>query len=161
MPRIDQIDRQTDTLLLVFSLSPTIHGVTRIQTLLFLLNNETKYAELYDDSVLFEFSPAKMGPFASAIYDELDFLRALGAIEVTPSPVRRDSDRPSSSRDVILTDKGEKIASQRRALLSEEVATDLEQFGQRYCPMDLSLLLAYVSAEYPTMAARSDSNHRW
>lgn len=153
MPRIDQIDRQTDTLLLVCSCASTICGTARLQQLLFLLNHETRYAERHDESVLFTFEPDTMGPFSGEIYEELDLLRELDAIEVTTHTTCSDSDCSSVSRDFSLTANGETIVAPFRNMLAAEVATDLAQFVQRYARMDLNQLLQYVASHYPDMVA--------
>jgi hypothetical protein len=156
MPRIDQINRQTDTLLLVCSCASTIRGTARLQQLLFLLNHETRYAERYDESVLFTFEAATMGPFSGAIYDEVALLRDLDAIEMTPHTARNDADRSRVSRAFSLTATGETIVAPFRNKLADEVATDLAQFVQRYARMDLDQLLQYVASHYPDMIAPAE-----
>lgn len=156
MPRIDQIDRPTDSLLLLFSYSPTIRGVTRVQKLLFLLNHETKYGDVQKDSVLFEFEPYKMGPFAAEIYEELDFLLEIGAIESKTPDSSSVSDEWSEGEVFVLTNKGKKISRQLRDILPKEVDSDLHQFVQRYSNMELKQLLRYVYDQYPDMARESE-----
>lgn len=153
VPPIDQIDRETDTLFLLFSFAPRIHGVTRVQKLLFLLNEETEYAEEYGAPVLFEFVPYDMGPFAVEVYEELEFLEEIDAISIEGQD---KGDLPDEAPEVFqLTEKGEKIARQIQSVLDPKVRDDLREFVEKYADMDLEQLLRYVYEEYPKMAEES------
>lgn len=73
-----------DLLLLLIGLSsdglPTdqVNGVTRLQKLLFLLQEE---AGLHPSGEDFEFTAWKAGPYSSKLYDDIDFLENLGLLE--------------------------------------------------------------------------------
>lgn len=153
MPPIDQIDRKTDTMLLLFSFVPRIRGVTRVQKLLFLLNEETKYAEVYGAPVLFEFEPYDMGPFAVEVYEELEFLEEINAITIDGPDRGNNSDK--APQVFTLTGKGEKIANQLQGVLDPDVSEDLGEFVNEYADRDLENLLRYVYGEYPQMAEQS------
>jgi len=55
-----------------------VNGVTRLQKLLFLLEEEAGLRPAGED---FEFTPWKAGPYSSKLYDDLEFLENLGLLE--------------------------------------------------------------------------------
>ncbi len=73
-----------DLLLLLVGLSregtpdDQVNGVTRLQKLLFLLQEEAGLRPSGED---FEFTAWKAGPYSSKLYDDLEFLENLGLLE--------------------------------------------------------------------------------
>src|SRR2546425_1962281 len=61
--------------------SAPILGVTRLEKLLFLLTKEAGLLTNADNEERFSFIPHKFGPFSSEVYDEVDFLEALGLVD--------------------------------------------------------------------------------
>lgn len=80
MPRIGR----KDVLMLMLGLGSKgttkegVSGITRLQKLLFLLEQEEGLRPTTDG---FEFTPYKAGPFSSKVYDDLELLENLGLIE--------------------------------------------------------------------------------
>ncbi len=159
MTRIDEIDRRTDVVFILFYLAKSICGVTKLQKLLFLIEQETDFFKEYEEDVAFNFAPYKMGPFSDEVYSELEFLLQLSAIDLTPM---RDSTRgnPPDSRlrnkEFHITPKGEKIASQLVEILEPEYEKELEELVEEYNTMELKELLRYVYTEYPEYAIESE-----
>lgn len=155
MPRIDQIDRRTDVVFILFHHARSIRGVTKLQKLLFLVEEETEFFAEYGDKLAFEFSAHKMGPFSQHVYEEIRFLDQLKAIEV--EPMEGESDESGLTNKVFhITPKGEKIASGLSAQLEAEYEEELKALVEKYNPMELRDLLRYVYEEYPSFTTESE-----
>lgn len=158
MPRIDEIDRRTDVVFLLFLYAEEVEGVTKLQKLLFLIEQETKFFQAYEDSVAFEFAPYKMGPFSEHVYEELEFLLSLEAIESEPldatAPELTDSN--FSEKRFSITSKGRKIASELETQLESEYRNELQTLVEEYNALSLAELIEYVYSEYPSYAAESE-----
>ncbi|RLM41313.1 DUF4065 domain-containing protein [Haloarcula sp. Atlit-47R] len=159
MPPIDEIDRRTDVVFILFYHMESIHGVTKLQKLLFLIEQETNFFEEYRDDIAFNFAPYKMGPFSEAVYEELHFLLQLGAIEATPlngSSVDGVGDDDLTNKEFTITSKGEKIASQLVEILEPEYRTEIENLVESYGNLSLQELLEVVYTSYPSFARESE-----
>ncbi|KTG22189.1 type II toxin-antitoxin system antitoxin SocA domain-containing protein [Haloferax profundi] len=158
MPRIDEIDRRTDVVFVVFYFGKSIRGVTKVQKLLFLIEEETSFFEEYRDSIAFNFAPYKMGPFSEEVYEELHFLLQLDAIEARPisDPVIEGSDPDLSNKEFVITAKGEKIASQLVEILEPEYREELRDLVEQYNELSLNELLRHVYSEYPEYTTESE-----
>ena len=159
MPPIDQIDRRTDVVFILFYFQNTIQGVTKLQKLLFLIEQETEFFEEYKEDIAFNFAPYKMGPFSEHVYQELQFLLQLEAIEAEPleqssQPVVGDSEL--TNKAFTLTSKGEKIATELVGILDEEYQDELEGLVDTYGPMPLDKLLEEVYHSYPAYTEESE-----
>lgn len=159
MPKIDEIDRRTDVVFLLFYYAESIRGVTKVQKLLFLIEQETEFFQSYRDNIDFEFSPYKMGPFSQHVYQELQFLLQLDAIET------KDLDRTSPelvhdselvNKEFTITEKGMKIAIELNSLLEEEYRQELQRLVEDYSDLQLSELLRHIYTEYPAYAEESE-----
>lgn len=158
MPPIDEIDRRTDVVFLLFHYAEEIQGVTKLQKLLFLIEEETKFFEEYEDDIAFNFAPYKMGPFSEHVYEEVEFLRQMKAIESKPLATESPSidDVELQEKRFIITAKGKKIAKQLAGQLEPEYRTELSDLVEEYNSMTLRNLLEYVYTEYPAYAAKSE-----
>ena len=158
MPRIDKIDRRTDVVFLLFHHAKKIRGVTKVQKLLFLIEKETEFFDEYKESIAFNFAPYKMGPFSEHVYEELEFLLGLDAIEATSldEPVRAHTDQDLGQKEFTITPKGEKIASQLSSQLESKYDDEIADIVQSYNNKPLKDLLKYVYQEYPDYAANSE-----
>lgn len=159
MARIDEVDRRTDVVFILFYFAEQVRGVTKLQKLLFLVEQETEFFEEYGDDVAFNFAPYKMGPFSDEVYSELEFLLQLSAIESepmdTPASIGQ-SDSALGNKEFRITSKGEKIAAQLTDVLEPEYETELEELVAEYNSMGLRELLRYVYSEYPDYAVESE-----
>lgn len=159
MARIDEIDRRTDVVFILFYFAESIRGVTKLQKLLFLIEQETGFFEEYEEEVAFDFAPYKMGPFSDEVYSEIEFLLQLSAIESTPmkqSGGLNQSHSRLSNKEFCITSKGEKIASQLVDVLEPEYEEELQELVEEYNTMDLNELLRYVYTEYPEYTTESE-----
>ncbi|WP_324666074.1 DUF4065 domain-containing protein [Haloarcula sediminis] len=136
----------------------SIRGVTKLQKLLFLIEQETEFFEEYEEDIAFNFAPYKMGPFSEKVYEELHFLLQMGAIEATPmddGPLAGVDD-DLSNKEFSITPKGEKIASQLVEILEPEYQTELTEIVESYGDLSLSELLEVVYTSYPAFATESE-----
>lgn len=159
MARIDEIDRRTDVVFILFYFAEQIRGVTKLQKLLFLVEQETDFFQEYEDDVAFNFAPYKMGPFSDEVYSELEFLLQLSAIESEPmdnATGLETSDSALGNNTFQLTTKGEKIAAQLVEILDPEHEVELREIVMEYNNMGLKELLRYVYTEYPDYTTESE-----
>lgn len=159
MPRIDEIDRRTDVVFILFHEMESIRGVTKIQKLLFLIEQETEFFTEYKDDIAFNFAPYKMGPFSEAVYEEIHFLLQLGAIEATPmndDPLAGVDDNDLSNKEFSITPKGKKIASQLVDILEPEFQAEITELVETYGDLSLRELLEVVYSSYPGFAIKSE-----
>lgn len=158
MPRIDQIDRRTDVVFILFHHAGTIRGVTKLQKLLFLIEKETTFFEEYGDELAFEFHAHKMGPFSKHVYEEIRFLQQLDAIETTPMDETTEvgDGEDLSNKEFSITDKGEKIAAELAARLEPKYDEELATLVEEYNELSLRNLLEYVYTTYPEFTTESE-----
>lgn len=84
--------------------SPVL-GVTRLKKLIFLLTIEAGLLSQADKEERFTFKPYKMGPFSAEIYDEVDFLEALGLVESRKVALERHrikEEEPAAREELML-----------------------------------------------------------
>lgn len=158
MPPIDSIDRRTDVAFLLFQYAETIEGVTKLQKLLFLIEQETEFFQAYQEDIAFEFAPYKMGPFSEYVYEEIEFLLSLNAIESEPldRAISNDNNATLAEKRFSITPKGQKIASELEKQLEAKYRQELRTVVDTYNRMGLTKLLEYVYREYPSFAAESE-----
>jgi len=156
MPRIDQIDRRTDVVFILFHYAGTIRGITKLQKLLFLIEKETEFFEECGDDLAFEFYEHKMGPFSEHVYEELRFLQQLNAIETEPMEGEEGDPDALTNKVFTITPKGEKIAAELAGHLEDEYNEELAELVAKYNPMELRKLLHHVYTEYPDYTTESE-----
>lgn len=156
MPRIDQIDRRTDVVFILFYHAESIHGITKLQKLLFLVEEETEFFQECGDDLAFEFDAHKMGPFSEHVYEELRFLQQLNAIETEPMEGKDDDPEALTNKVFTITPKGEKIAAELVNQLNEKHNEELAELVAKYNPMKLTELLRHVYSEYPRYTTESE-----
>ncbi|SDM50627.1 Protein of unknown function [Halogranum gelatinilyticum] len=160
MANIDDIDRREDVAFLLFRYADEIEGTTRLQKLLFLIEHESEFSNLYED-ITFEFESYHYGPFSEGAFDALEFLISLGAIEEIESDEDYDYIRDSEDRSnhagkkFVITEKGRKISQELDAVLDPETKEDLETLVEKYNDLELDDLLEYVYEQYPEYTDKS------
>lgn len=158
MGRINTIDRRADVVFLLLHYTEGIRGITKLQKLLFLIEQETEFFKAYGDVVAFEFAPYKMGPFSEHVYEEVEFLIALNALTTKPletTPIC-STESELTGKAFSLTPKGQKIAAELATQLEPRYQTELEEFASEYNERSLRDLLQYVYATYPAYATKSE-----
>lgn len=158
-----------------------LHGITRVEKLLFLLENEgglTSLAESY------KFEPYKFGPFSSDVYDVIQALESWELVDVRRRTItdyyesaetqRLDEDLSDEEGDIergrlegnekaaiqekiiTLTERGKQLAEKLVAKLGTEDWNTLTSIKQKYGAMSLRHLIAYVYDTYPESAIKSE-----
>lgn len=158
MPRIDEIDRRTDAVFILFHYAGSVRGVTRVQKLLFLVEQETEFFQEYESEIAFNFAPYKMGPFSQGVYKELQFMLHMDALETVEM---EDAPGPTlsgelSNKEFRITSKGRKIASQLAELLEPKYQQEVQTIVEEHNNQPLRELLRYVHTEYPGYTEESE-----
>lgn len=157
-----------------------VRGITRLEKYVFLAVKESNIlasASNVDDQ--FRFRPYKMGPFSPEVYDEVDFLKALGLVHDAPykdpsgsaqvewnalitdqilSKYQKEEAVSSQSGDAIysLTPKGIEIARRLYENLTPAEREFLTNLKKRFNHMSLREFLRYVYKKYPEYATKSE-----
>lgn len=140
-----------------------INGVTRLEKLLFLADEEKDINAFVDDE--YEFEAYNFGPYSKKVYEEVDVLEQAGLLteersyqgetldemeELTAS----GSDREGIERRFVLTDEGWAVAN----LLAEQhpdTVKKLTAIKNEYAGMPLARLVRYVYQSYPEYTGKS------
>ena len=160
MAQIDTIDREKDLAFILFHHADSVEGITRLQKLFFLLQEETDFANVYEKAT-FEFEPYDYGPFSEGIYSALEFLVALDAVEqVSPdSEVDgvRDEEHQSqyAGKRFVMTEKGHKISKRFSDTVDDDIESEIEDVLDEYGDLELEELLEYVYKQYPDYTVNS------
>lgn len=159
MARNNNINRSEDLTFLLFQYTDEVWGITRLQKILFLLQKETQFGEVYNDAT-FEFEPYYYGPFSDGVYDAIDFLEVIGAIKTVEideaDDLRRASDQNRhSGKKFVLTETGEKICEGLGGTADDEINEEIETVVNQYLDMTTEEMLQYVYQQYPEYAKNS------
>jgi uncharacterized protein len=141
-----------------------IEGITRLEKLIFLIEQEQK-PQWLDEDVGFESD--KFGPFSSKIYAAVDTLSAAGLLEDSGSftPSREEdaweaehiigAQTQYATRNFELTDKGQRYYQALLRELPEGVEADLSEFKKRFAAVPLRQLIRYVYERHPDYTDKS------
>ena len=161
------------------SLNCGISGLTRLQKLLYLLQEEGHIRPTDEE---FQFEAYKAGPYSSKLYDDLEFLENLGLIrsEVTAEATEWEAeeidqlsfdelmgtgDGPEASKTsdcyeekrFTLTNEGlDRIRSLLKKPELAPVVTGIRKLKSQFASHSLSDLLYYVYTKYPDMTIQSE-----
>lgn len=156
-----------------------INGITRLQKLLFLLENEDYIKKIEDG---YEFEAYKAGPYSSTIYDDLEFLENLGLINAETSGVATEEEAADMDftfeelmDDGELTDneiKTQDLYDEKRFRITEDgaakvktilekgectsVVDGIRKIKSKFGHFSLDDLLYYVYTKYPDMTTESE-----
>lgn len=145
-----------------------INGITRLEKLLFLLENETELAQyLAGDS---GFKAYNFGPFSEEVYHMIPILAAARLItnSVALSDTSDDTweyrsliddvdwdEDPNKTREFELTPLGQKYYSSLLDDLPDGTEEELAQFKARFAALPLRQLIRYVYLQYPQFTVNS------
>jgi uncharacterized protein YwgA len=160
-------------------------GITRLQKLLFLLEEEEG---LKPTEGGYEFEAYKAGPYSPELYDDLEFLENLGLLkgEVTSEASEPEAEEVDLSFDHLMGQESEKSAEgadvdgpasadsyeERRFRLTDDgrkrieqlllsgdvapVANKIRRIKSKYGKYSLNDLLYHVYTKYPEMTTESE-----
>lgn len=141
-----------------------LDGITRLEKLLFLVDQETSALQGVEDR--FEFKPYDFGPYSKAVYEAVEVLEQAGLVQEErayqgqsidsqeEAEVMALDDREGLERRFWLTDNGTAVAD----LLSSthpDVVRQLSEIKSSYGNMSLRQLIRYVYTKYPKWAEAS------
>lgn len=148
------------------SLDGRIEGITRLEKLVFLFEQESEFSELLDDDL--DFHAYNFGPFSAKVYQAVEVLEAAELITDSARVAKNNEDSweaeevigdptaPYTTRDFALTDKGRRYyAVLRRDFLDEGQERDLGRFKEKFGAIPLRQLIRYVYQRYPKLTENS------
>ncbi|OIB58044.1 type II toxin-antitoxin system antitoxin SocA domain-containing protein [Natrialba sp. SSL1] len=160
MAQIDTIDRQKDLAFILLHHADSVEGVTRLQKLFFLIQEETEFSDIHEKAT-FEFEAYDYGPFSEEIYNAIEFLLAVDAIEmVSPDSevdeIRDNEDQSQySGKQFVMTEKGHKITKKLEEAMDDSVESEIDEIIEEYSNLELDELLEYVYNQYPEYTKNS------
>jgi len=173
-----QLDREDILLLLLSALSgpsakKPVAGVTRLEKMMFILQNETGFSGKLRNK--FRFENWKFGPFSKEIYEDLDLLASLGLVDAEERELRSyaehteqeeynrliesEEDEPIIEKTFLLTDRGRSVAQKLRTWISDNDWHEIEQLKKRFESVPLTRLIQYVYHKYPETTSKSVLEH--
>jgi hypothetical protein len=145
--------------------SGRVEGITRLEKLIFLIEQERKPDWLSEDV---EFESHNFGPFSSKIYTAVDTLSAACLLEDSGSFATSSEDAweaeniigaragdPYATRNFELTEKGRRYYQALLRDLPEGVENDLSDFKRRFAALPLRQLVRYVYERHPEFTDKS------
>lgn len=140
-----------------------IHGITRLEKLLFLAEQEEDISKQVKDAFIFK--PYDYGPYSKEIYEAVELLEEAGllreervfegrSLDEMEEAVATNSEPEGVERRFFLTNEGAAVA-QLLAKEHPEVSSSLSLIKNRYARMSLSSLIRYVYGRYPKFAEAS------
>lgn len=144
-----------------------IDGVTRLEKLLFLLQQETNIGQHLEDP---EFYPHNFGPFSAKAYQMIPILVAADLI--TDSAERSETTDETweyqeliddvgsgkdrySTRDLALTEMGGRYYQVLLNELPDDTEDELKRFKTQFGSLPLRQLVRYVYERYPEFTEKS------
>ena len=152
-----------------------IEGITRLQKLVFLLNQGKGPEVLVKIAREYEYEAYKMGPYAGGLREDLDTLISLGLVGMERlryliSDDKDDPDYDVDEPDYKQEDKRKRVESQRFYLtengrnagkelwenLSSKEKASLKKFKAFFCSLTLRQLLIFVYDQFPRFTVKSE-----
>jgi len=170
-----QLDKEDILLLLLSAMSGSgtkekVSGITRLEKMMFLLQNETAFSGRAVDK--FTFKPWKFGPFSQEIYEDLDLLSSLDLVNVEEREMANyvdytgwdhlidvEPDEPLVEKVFSLTARGRRVAQKLREAISDRDWSEIVQLAKRFEGVPLTRLIQYVYQRYPETTEKSVLEH--
>jgi uncharacterized protein YwgA len=146
------------------SVQQRLDGITRLEKLLFLADQETTVRSEVADPFVFE--PYDFGPYSKAVYEAVDLLEQAGLVQedrayqgqaldsAEEAQAIAPEEREGIERRFWLTEDGIAVA-QLLSRVHPKVASQLAQIKGQYGDMPLRRLIRYVYTKYPKFAEAS------
>lgn len=162
---------EVDDLIVILLGSPTrpgfqrgrLDGVTRLEKLVYLLEEETRVGEVLTESA--DYVPYNYGPFSKKVYEAVNMLEAAGLVKTTTTGGSDDSvearsffggtDGPYAERRFVLTDRGREYYDVTSKELPDWVVPTVSEYKETFGSLPLRQLLRYVYENHPDMTTKS------
>jgi hypothetical protein len=141
-------------------------GITRLEKLIFLLENETDLDQLLSEKP--DFEPYNFGPFSKKVYDAVDTLAAAELIDDSSNSAAPEDEAweaqqvigpeaadSSSVRTFSLTARGNKYYNSLIQDIPEALREQLVHFKEAFAAIPLRQLVRYVYERYPAFTVNS------
>jgi hypothetical protein len=149
-----------------------IDGITRLQKLLFLLQQGNGPKALLALAKEYEYRPYKMGPFSESVQEDIQVLRSAGLLrtEKLQYHLTDDADRSLEESEMVDKPRVKTVESSRFVLTGEGMEAGeqlwsgmpkrdregLAEFKKFFNSLSLRQLLIFVYDKYPKFAAASE-----
>lgn len=147
-----------------------IRGITRLEKLVFLLENETSSSEWLRQKG--EFIAYNFGPFSEKVYQAVDVLSAANIIEDSYSLAKDDADLweqkenigldigsddsvTNTTRNFRLTEKGLRYFAILEKELPKKYSVEIQNLKNNFAFLPLRQLIKYVYLKYESMTTNS------
>lgn len=141
-----------------------LQGITRLEKLLFLLDQEESVATSVNDPFVFE--PYDLGPYSRQVYEAVEVLEAAGllreelvfsgrAMDALESRISGIDEPEGSERRFYLTEDGVGVAELLSKSAPLALLQSLSAVKDRFGAVSLQSLIHYVYTNYPAFAERS------
>ncbi|MEM4474195.1 MAG: hypothetical protein QXY75_04365 [Candidatus Bathyarchaeia archaeon] len=142
------MDPDSTILLVLHYAGGSIRGMTRLQKILFLVQQEAGLGS-------FNFEPYKFGPFSPEIdslvksLEEQDLLKIIETNDYNPL-------QEAPTKIIILTDKGKYKAKESSTAINHVTSLKTSFLVKRFVNVPLTYLIAYIYAKYPEYTTLSE-----
>ncbi|GAI01478.1 unnamed protein product [marine sediment metagenome] len=152
-----------------------IEGITRLQKLIFLLNQGKGPNSLAEIAKEYDYKADKMGPYTDSLREDLDVLISFGLVgtERLRYLISDDKDDPDydvddsdykqkvkrkrvESQKFFLTEKGKEAGEELWDSLSSKDRDALREFKAFFCSLTLRQLLIFVYDKFPQFTVKSE-----
>lgn len=144
-----------------------IRGITRMEKLVFLLEQETEAGEAMTEAA--EYRAHHYGPFSQKVYQAIEVLRSAGLVEDSTQASASNEDQaeyarvagadaapaPYSTRDFRLTADGRNYYHALVAELPKSVVEDADRLRKQFAGWPLRRLIRYVYEKYDEFTSNS------
>ena len=141
-----------------------VDGITRIQKLMFLLQQGVGPKTLVDEALAYGYKPYKMGPYAPDLQRDISDLQSAGIIQTERLDylLPDDGDVPTSeerrvqsSRFRLSSDFGMQVGADLWHSLSSKDRDSITQFKQFFNSLTLRQLLIFTYERFPDFTTES------
>jgi len=135
-------------LLVLYNAGGVIHSMTRLQKIIFLIQQEAGLGD-------FNFKPYKFGPYSPEIDNivrSLEDQELLKITEITEyNPLQE-----VPTKIIVLTDKGKCMAKESFTTIDHVTSLKVRYLVKRFVKVPLTYLIAYIYSKYPEYTTLSE-----
>ncbi len=174
--RPDALENATDLLIALLyapgksgKFAEPVEGITRLQKLMFLLQQGVGPKQLVDEAISYGYKPYKMGPYANGLQRDLNELQAAGIVNSErlnywlPDDADANSEtagkggreKQVESYKFYLSDWGRQIGADIWSQLPAKVSDDLITFKRFFNRLTLRQLLIFTYERFPKFTSES------